>query len=112
VIDTGTDKLKKWIPLPGVGYGSAPTLDGKWLLIALPDAARVAVIDLSAMKVAQTIDVGPAPQAVLVRPDGKVAYASCAASNQVAEIDLATWKVTRLISTGNSPDGMAWAGGK
>jgi DNA-binding beta-propeller fold protein YncE len=70
------------------------------------------VIDLSTLKVARTIDVPSTPQAVLIRPDGKVAYASCDQRNQVAEIDLSTWKVSRLISTGKSPDGMAWAGGK
>ena len=111
-IDTATNKVKTWIPLPGLGYGSAPTPDGKSLLIALPEAAKVAVIDLSTMKVARTIDVPPAPQAVLISPDGKVAYASCAATNKVAEIDLSSWKVTRLISTGKSPDGMAWAQSK
>ena len=109
VIDTATNQVKTWIPLPGLGYGSAPTGDGKWLLIALPAASKVAVIDLKAMKVARSIDVPPAPQAVVVRPDGKVAYASCDQSNQVAEIDLATWKVTRLIHTGKLADGMAWA---
>lgn len=112
VIDTVANHVKSWIPLPGIGYGSAPTRDGHWLLIALPQAGKVAVIDLKQLKVVRTIDVPPAPQAVLVGPDDKVAYASCDESNQVAEIDLTAWKVRRLIRTGNSPDGMAWAGTK
>lgn len=61
------------------------------------------------MKVARTIDVPPAPQEVLIRPDGKTAYVSCDLSNQVAEIDLADWKVKRLIHTGKTADGLAWA---
>jgi YVTN family beta-propeller protein len=69
------------------------------------------VIDLASMKLARTVDVAKAPQAVLVRPDGKRAYVSCAGSNQVAEIDLSGWKVTRFISTGKSTDGMSWAAG-
>ena len=32
VIDTTTDKLKTWIPLPAQGYGAAPTPDGRWLV--------------------------------------------------------------------------------
>jgi DNA-binding beta-propeller fold protein YncE len=64
------------------------------------------------MKVARTIDVPPAPQAVVLRPDGKVAYASCDQSDQVAEIDTSTWKVARLIHTGKHADGMAWAAAK
>ncbi len=31
VIDTATNKVKTWVPLPAVGYGTAPTLDGRWL---------------------------------------------------------------------------------
>ena len=112
VIDTATNQVKTWIPLPGIGYGSAPTSDGKWLLIVLPAASKVALIDLTAMKVARTIDVPPAPQVVVLRPDGKVAYASCDQSNQIAEIDTSTWKVTRLIHTGKLADGMAWAAAK
>jgi len=50
-----------------------------------------------------------APQEVLVRPDGRVAYVSCDASGQVAEIDLAKWKVERLIPAGPMADGLAWA---
>lgn len=61
------------------------------------------------MQVARSVAVGKAPQEVLVRPDGKVAYVSCIGSNQVAEIDLATWRVTRLIATGKGTDGLAWA---
>ncbi len=35
VIDTATDTVAKWIPIEGIGYGSAPTPDGRWLLVAL-----------------------------------------------------------------------------
>ena len=31
VIDTATNKIKTWVPLAGLGYGSAPTPDGRWL---------------------------------------------------------------------------------
>ena len=61
------------------------------------------------MQPAPPVGVCTKPQETLVRPDGKVAYVSCAESNQVAEIDLGTWKVTRLIATGKNTDGLAWA---
>src|SRR5262249_8860576 len=38
VIDTATNKISQWIDLPAVGYGTAPTLDGKWLIVAMPSA--------------------------------------------------------------------------
>jgi DNA-binding beta-propeller fold protein YncE len=55
------------------------------------------------------VDVGKSPQEVLVRPDGKAAYVSCAGGSQVAEIDLGTWTVTRNIATGKGTDGLGWA---
>jgi DNA-binding beta-propeller fold protein YncE len=108
VIDTATNKVKTWIPLPAVGYGSATTLDGRWLLVQMGPAKQVAVIDLGAMKVARTIDVPAGSGEILVRPDGKVAYVSCPIDGKVAEIDLATWKVAKLIDAGNKADGLAW----
>ena len=52
VIDTAKNAVDHWIDMPGTGYGSAPTPDGQWLLVALPKASKVAVIDLREMKVA------------------------------------------------------------
>jgi DNA-binding beta-propeller fold protein YncE len=108
VIDAATNKVKTWIPLPAVGYGSAPTLDGRWLLVQMGPAKQVAVIDLGTMKVARTIDVPAGSGEILMRPDGKVAYVSCPIDGKVAEIDLATWKVAKLIDAGAKADGLAW----
>jgi DNA-binding beta-propeller fold protein YncE len=108
VIDTTTRALKTWIDMPGTGYGSASTHDGRYLIICLSKVAKVAVIDLSTFTVVRTIDVPAQPQEVLIRPDGKVAYVSCNVSHQVAAIDLTTWKTT-LIDAGNGADGLAWS---
>src|SRR6478752_3910173 len=35
VINTATNKVERWVTLPAPGYGSAPTPDGKWLVIAV-----------------------------------------------------------------------------
>ena len=112
VVDTTTRKLKTWITLPGTGYGSASTHDGRYLVIALSKSSQVAVIDIATLKVVRTIDVPAQPQEVLIRPDGKVAYVSCNTSHQVAAITLDgpvdTWK-TSLIEAGNGADGLAWS---
>ncbi len=112
VLDTATNKVKTWIRLPGTGYGSAPTPDGRWLVIAVPGANKVAVIDLREMKVAHTVDVPATPQEVLVRPDGRVAYVSCDASHKIAAIRIADWTVEKLIDAGDGADGLAWAARK
>jgi YVTN family beta-propeller protein len=110
VIDTGTHKNKvdRWIALPGTGYGAAPTPDGQWLLVAIPSANEVAVVDLATLRVVRSIKVPSSPQEVLVRPDGGAAYVSCSASHQIAAIQISDWSV-KLIEAGRGADGLAWA---
>ena len=112
MIDTATNKVKTWVPLSVAGYGTAPTPDGRWLVIALRTGNQVAVVDLKTMKVAHTLDVPAAPQEVLIPPDGHAAYVSCDASHKVAVISTSDWTVERLIDAGPSADGLAWAAGK
>jgi YVTN family beta-propeller protein len=115
VIDTATNEIKKRVTMPGRGYGSAPTPDGKYLVIAVGAEAgageepKVSVIDLKTLKVAHNIDVPAAPQKVLIRPDGAIAYVSCDKSAKVAAIRVSDWKVDRLIDAGPQVDGLAWA---
>jgi len=112
VIDTAANKVKTRVSLPASAYGTAPTRDGRWLILALPAANKVAVVDLKTMKVAHTLDVPSSPQFVLVRPDNEVAYVSCDASQKVAVIKLSDWKVEELIEAGRGADGLAWAASK
>jgi YVTN family beta-propeller protein len=107
VINTSTNKVERWIALPGEGYGSAFMEDGRLLVIAVPDANAVALVDLATWQVRKTISVPPSPQEVLVRPDGQVAYVSCDRSAKVAAIS-ADWNV-KLIDAGRAADGLAWA---
>lgn len=108
VIDTATNKIKTWVELPGYGYGTSSTSDGRWLIVAVPPANKVAVVDLKTLKVAHVIDVPAAPQETLVRPDNQVAYVSCDKSHKVAAINLSDWSVS-LIDAGAGTDGLAWA---
>jgi YVTN family beta-propeller protein len=112
VIDTKTNQRKQWVALPGIAYGTAPTPDGRWLVIAILGANKVGLLDLRTMQLARTIDVPKAPQEVVVRPDGGVAYVSCDASKKVAVIDLGAQKLDKLIDAGPLADGLAWAGAR
>ncbi|MGH7193104.1 MAG: cytochrome D1 domain-containing protein, partial [Candidatus Saccharimonadales bacterium] len=109
VIDTKTNRVKIWVPLPGTGYGTAPTRNDRWLLVTVPDKNEIAVVDLASMKVARNVDVPSKPQEILISPNGKTAYVSCAGAKQVAAIDLAHWKVEKTIDVGRFDDGLAWA---
>ena len=107
-IDTGTRTVRQWIDLPSPGFGSAPTADGKSLLICMPDAMKLGVIDLATMKLVKTIDVAGKPQEILYSPDGSHAWVSSFVEPKVAEIDTKTWTVTRELPGTDRNDGMAY----
>jgi len=110
VIDTHTNKIQAWVPLPALGYGTASTLDGRWLIVAMPKINQVAVVDLKSLKVARTINVCGSPQEVLVQPGNPaVAYVSCMSTGNVAVLDLSNWTMHGKISAGQGADGLAWA---
>jgi DNA-binding beta-propeller fold protein YncE len=111
VIDTKTNTVKHWIPLDGFGYGTAPTSDGKYLVVTVPGKHQVAIVDLATLTVVHTVAVPATPQAVTIRPDNRVAYVSCDQSNQVAAVDLRDWSV-KLIDAGKGTDGITWAVGR
>jgi YVTN family beta-propeller protein len=103
------DNSVTWVSMPGIGYGTASTLDGRWLLVALIRINKVGVVDLKSLKLVRTVDVLPAPQEVLVSPASNVAYVSCDASHKIAVINLSDWKVEKYIDVGKGADGLAWA---
>jgi DNA-binding beta-propeller fold protein YncE len=75
----------------------------------MPTGNKVAVVDLTTFTVARTIDVPPAPQEVVIQPDGRVAYVSCDVSGKVAAIRTSDWTIDKLIDAGKQADGLAWA---
>jgi YVTN family beta-propeller protein len=109
VIDTSTDTVSHWVDLPGLGYGSAPSPDRKWLAVAMPWVNQVAIVDLKTLQVAHTIIVPATPQAVVFKPDGTRAYVSCDASAKIAVIRTSDWTIETLIEAGKTADGLAWA---
>jgi DNA-binding beta-propeller fold protein YncE len=109
VIDTATDALSHWVDLPGLGYGTAPSPDGKWLAVAMPWVNQVAIVDLQTLSVAHAIAVPATPQAVVFQPDGKRAYVSCDASGKIAAIRTSDWTIEWLINAGKLADGLGWA---
>lgn len=108
-IDTTTRTVRQWVTLPSPGFGSAPTADGKYLLLCMPDAMKVGLIDLASMKLVKTIDVAGKPQEILYSPDGTRAWVSSFAEPKVAEIDTATWTLARELPGTDRNDGMAYS---
>ena len=87
------------------------TPDGARVLIA-DSATSVVVMDAAARTEIARLDL--APNAVLVRPDGAVAYAALRGGDRVAVIDLETLEVTGEIATGadSGPGCMFWLAGQ
>ncbi len=111
VIDTATNKIKTWVPLPAVGYGTSPTPDGRFLLIALPKANDLAVLDLASLKVVRTVDVADDPVKVLAEPRRRRARMSpVPRRNRFAVVDTVAVEGSTLIDAGKGVDGLAWAG--
>jgi DNA-binding beta-propeller fold protein YncE len=111
VIDTKTNEVANRIDIPDFGYGTAPTPDGKSLLVCC-GLGTVAVVDLEAKKVVREFQLPRAPQEILIRPDGAVAYVSCDFSAKIGVIDLKKWELSTLIEVGKNADGLAWVKGE
>jgi DNA-binding beta-propeller fold protein YncE len=109
VIDTRTNAVGKWVALPGIAFSTAPTPDGRSLVVTFPGRNEVGLLDLATMQMTRTLAVPPTPQAVVVSADGTRAFVSCDRSGQVAAIDVRAWTLERLIESGPMADGLALA---
>jgi YVTN family beta-propeller protein len=109
-IDTTTNKVDHWIPLPAVGFSTAPTPDGKFLAVTSTAANKVFVVDLATKAVVHTLDMPKIPQEVIIRPDGKMAYVSCDIEAKIVAVRTSDWKVDATWDAGKGADGLAWAG--
>jgi YVTN family beta-propeller protein len=107
--DAAAYQVTQWIDLPGVAYASAPTPDGKWLLVACMTKHLLVAIDMATLKIAKSFDLPGAPSEILVRPDGAVAFLSCMDTGKIAVVDLKTWQLTETIVLTAGVDGLAWA---
>lgn len=118
VIDTATDRIAEWIPLPGAPYASAPTPDGKLLLVRSPAGdlegpgkgagGRLYVLDLKTRQVIHRIPMAGSPGTVLMRPDGLAAYAPGSRAGKVDVFDLTTFTAEPPVQMTLGVDGVAF----
>jgi YVTN family beta-propeller protein len=116
VIDTATNSVARTISLPGLGYASAPTPDGRFLVVASPqgdvgareeNTGRVYVVDLRADVVVASFPMHGYPMAITISADGRRGYVSCLEGGVVAVLDLIHLRVDSLIQLTAGVDGMA-----
>ncbi|MBN2474495.1 MAG: PD40 domain-containing protein [Pirellulales bacterium] len=87
--------------------------DGKSLFVCNTDAQQIAVVDLADSKVVRSVDVPAEPTGIVLSPDGKTLYVTCAApAGVVCSVDVASGNVGDQIPVGHgavgpavSPDG-------
>lgn len=101
-------KVSRWIDLPGVAYASAPTPDGKYLLVASMAKHLLLVLDMASLKIVKTFDLPESPSEILVTPDGATAFISCVSAGKIAVLDLRAWKLQEPIALTRGVDGLAW----
>jgi len=101
-------KISRCIDLPAVAYASAPTPDGKWLLVVCMSKHLLLAIDMATLKIAKTFDLPETPSEILVTPDSTIAFVSCLSAGKIAMLDLRTWQLQEPIVLTPGVDGLAW----
>ncbi len=111
VLDTGTDRVLKSIPIPAGPHGLVITPDGRWVYASSDGDSKVSVIDTSTDTVKQVIEVGQMPHGLAITPDGKEVLVAVFGTSTVAFVDTATNQVVAHVAVPNphniavSPDG-------
>lgn len=107
VIDTGTRKVLKVIPTPGIPapHNLDISQDGKKAYIR--DTSNVAgMLSLETGKVEKVVEVGQGHAGIDLSPDGKRVYTGAIADEVVTVMDAETLEVTKKIKVGFGPHGV------
>jgi YVTN family beta-propeller protein len=94
----GGSKLYTLIPLESRGEDWVMTADNKRLYVSMPDANRLAVIDIPTWKVIDTIDVGVKPMRLALQHDER--YLWIDHTGGVTVVDTTTLRVVKQLLTG------------
>jgi YVTN family beta-propeller protein len=107
VIDLGTGRPIREIPVPGEPHGLALSADGKTLYVAERKAHAVAVIDTAAGALAKRIPVGFWPVAVALAEKSHRLYTCNRGDHTVSTVDLGAGKELKRVRVGREPDALA-----
>jgi len=104
--------------ITGSGHDSTTTTGTGYALVTNTGGSTVSIIDILNKVVLATINVGNAPAAAVVSPNGSTAYVANYVDGTVSQINLASNTVTATQTVGASPaaldldaSGNVWVGG-
>jgi YVTN family beta-propeller protein len=106
VIDVASATEVGTIPTVGSPFVVRVSPDGERLFVAT-DANVVMIVSTATRELIKTVEVGFAPNAFAVHPDGRMMYVSAFAGGTVSEIDMITETVMRTFVVGGTPQDMA-----
>ncbi len=108
VIDVASAQQVATIPIPN---GASPFVvrvspDGSRLFIST-STTTVYIVDTGTREIIGSVEVGFAPNAFAVHPDGRIIYVSAFAGGTVTEVDMFTGMALRTFTVGGTPQDMA-----
>ncbi len=112
VIDTGTNRVLKTIPVPKGPHGLVVTPDGRKVYVSSDGESAVSVIDTATDRVIATVDVGPNPHGLAMAPDGKLVLVSAWGANEAAFIDTAGDRIVGRVPVAQAHNGTISADGR
>lgn len=109
VVDLVAMTVTAWLGLPDVAFGTAPTPDGRHLVLALRRAGRLALLDLGTGSVVGDVRVPVGPQGVVLDEPGHTAFTACSPADVVVAVDLRSMSVVAEVRPGPAADGVSLA---
>jgi len=108
VINVASAQQVTTIPIPNGAdpYVVRVSPDGTRLFIST-NGTTVYIVDTKTLQFIASVQVGFAPNAFAVHPDGRLIYVSAAFGGTVTEVDMFTGSVLRTFTVGGVPQDMA-----
>lgn len=103
VIDVGTRKSLRRMPLGDDPEAFDFSADGKLLYVSLEDEGALGFIDAATGKLVRSTPVGKEPEGVKASADGKLVYVTSEVANMVHAVDAASGAVVKNIAAGKRP---------
>jgi len=98
VVDTGSNRVMKTIPVPTGPHGLVVTPDGSKVYVSSDGATTVSVISTLTDAIVGSIEVGMTPHGLAMSPDGKQVLLSDFGGDQAEVIDTATDAVVASVA--------------